>query len=347
MEHDLERTWLAEFAVETLLAIPEGCPRLEFLHPSKELKAFLEPPYEETSDYNMILRVVYRAKDVDVAVASAAEIVSELINLISFATQLPFRIKRKRFLIDWSTGQESREARLYFYEPKRQVVGDIERSFLSTIEALIDGGFSRSTNRAVHWYAAGVRANLMEDQFQYFWFAIELIAASEQAKRVSDKCAICQTELFCSNCNGPSQHKPYQSQKIRALLTDLGLPTDVFAGLEGARHKLMHGATREELEAYARDVDAKGGFSVIVDAAGEAAWRAIQSTFGLEDGARMKLHFGQTDTYVPVSRSIALDMILTLPGDADQPNLDQLRMPKVEASVIERFDDGEERTISF
>ncbi len=105
---------------------------------------------------------------------------------------------------------------------------------------------------AIHWFASGVKATILEDQFQLFWFAAELLAAhGKDTANVNDLCAICHKPLYCETCDTHPKHRPYQKQAIEqmicAIVGEKGEETS--ERLFKIRNMIMHGSTRPKIEA--------------------------------------------------------------------------------------------------
>lgn len=339
----IQSIWLAEFPVRSILNIEAG-KRLHFTL-SSQTEVHLENSPAETKAGDKILRIVFSASDVEEAKAVSRERADEALSLASFCTQTPFKLLDQSFLMDWSPGVVERELVLFFYEPKAEEVGLLEQSVFGSAGVFSEHVTSDASRRALHWYSAGVRAELAQDQFQYFWFAVEQIAGAVTGPKLNDRCAHCRTELHCPSCDGPSEHRPYPSQKIRQLLETVGLPKDVSEGLQKFRHALMHGADNAMLTELASELGAAEGISQIVDAAGDAAWRAISFILQIDDETRKKVSIGGVDTYVPKRMVTTLHMKGPMPGDANAPKFEDIVLPKVEASIVTTEPNGKELSV--
>ena len=335
--------WLAEFPVRSILGITKG-ERLNFTL-SDNCEVYLENAAEGASSRDKILRIVFGAAGVEEAKAASRERADEALSLASFCTQTPFKLLDQSFLIDWTPGVVDREIVLFFYEPKIDEIGLLPQSIFESAGVFSQHASSDVCRRALHWYAAGVRAELAQDQFQYFWFAVEQIAGAVDGLKLRDRCAHCRTELHCPKCDGPSEHKPYPSQKIRQLLDKVGLPELAAEGLQKFRHALMHGADNARLAQLASELGAADGISEIVDAAGEAAWRSISFLLKLDEETQRKIHISGIDTYVAKRMVSALHMRGPQPGDPNAPSFENIVLPEVEASILGREPDGSEFNI--
>jgi len=345
MPESTKLKWLAQFDLKSRLAVPNGVERLRAKSKGGSFETFLEN--KPGDDHNLLLTVIFESTESDEAIEAMDEMAEHAIQLLTFVTRMPFKNVKKRALIDWSPGMEERRVYLFFKEPEHKVVGELPQDIYESTAIFHDSNLTEQCRRALHWYTVGTRAAAMEDQFQYFWFAIELSASGYKAEKVIDVCSKCRTELYCPSCDGPSQHRPYPSQKINSFLASVGVPSKIIEHLASFRHHLMHGANRQVLEELAERFGAPGGLADVVDAAGEAAWRAVNSHVSLESHAPQEVQTGSADTYITKRIISSLEMFVKFAGDPENPTLDDIKLPNVESSFIERNPDGTETTISM
>jgi hypothetical protein len=154
----------------------------------------------------------------------------------------------------------------------------------------------------------------MDDQFTYFWFALEIVAEFQKpADKVNDKCPRCQSALYCEKCETHPQHRPYAKQAIRALLMEADNDCDdaTVALLDKTRNSLMHGATLKEIEGSLPDPHES-----VVDTLGRLLWKALVKQFPREmfDGS---LVMGMPSTYVHYKTTAVAHIQTVVPVDAD------------------------------
>lgn len=347
MPDDVRKQWLADFTIASLLKLPAASPSLTFDDPEGGFKAHLTNAPDDATDHALRLRVVLPAANKEDAEQDARGHAERFLHLLTFVTQAPFRVVKLRRLVDWTPGIAQREMVIFYVRPSHQIIGDLEDGFVKSAEALAAIAVSELTARAMRWFAAAVRAPIMSDQFQYFWFVIELLAPSSSAEKVTDKCSHCQTVMHCPTCNGPSTHRPYPAQRIRQFLKSLGVPESVVKGVESCRHRLMHGATHEELEAHCQTLPDAPTFQIVIDAMGEAAWRAITTTFDLAGEAIEGLHLAKPETYVSKTLTLRAFVGVGYPGDPQNPSMDDLNALNPQVSIIETDEAGNKTEIQL
>ena len=92
--------------------------------------------------------------------------------------------------------------------------------------------------------ASEFRPRYSEEQFSYFWFALEVAAKTMKGKeKIASKCPKCQGKLFCEICKDYPLHRRYSGEAIQQVVETVH-PADseqVFKTLQLIRHTLMHG----------------------------------------------------------------------------------------------------------
>jgi len=168
----------------------------------------------------------------------------------------------------------------------------------------------------MRWYRLGVNATVPDDQFMNFWFALEIVAEFQKSsEKVSDKCAVCGSPLYCGWCKGHSTHKPYPRQAIRALLKSVDENCDdaVVKRLDRARNGLMHGSTLEEIE-EAGDPSAPP-HEHVVNVLGHLVWRSLLHQFPRDLIAGTP--FGYPNTYLHHTLRGIMHLQTIVPAQSD------------------------------
>jgi hypothetical protein len=190
-------------------------------------------------------------------------------------------------------------------------------------------GVSPTHATALRWYSAGVNSKTMEDQFQLFWFVVELIAVSnKQPELVADKCQKCRGELYCDTCKEISRHRPFEKQAIEVLLGKTGVAERLIDDLFYVRNNLLHGEPREKIEANIKSRDANFEFHKIIDLIGRIAWTVILNAFPKPAGEHLP-QFLQVNTYVDWKRSVTAHIIIGVGGDPNDPKIENVHLPTI------------------
>lgn len=318
------KRWLADFDVESNFTTPKMMPTLSYKHPDGLYEAHLSSEPDQAADHTLKLRLIVEAATVQDVPDLADEYATKFLHALAYLTQGSFKVLRIQKVIDWTPGIGMRDMLLYSYQPQDKVIGQLIPDLITSVERLHRSGLSELAATAMRWFSAGVRSDRMEDQFQYFWFVIEIAASAEAGnEKVADKCQKCRGELFCPQCNEVSKHRPFQTQRIRTTLEGIGMSSDQIGCLFESRNRLMHGATREELEEYAETVYPDRGFRDVVDLIGRAARDTIGTTLNV-DKLSEGLLVVQMNTYVSGRLSVAAHVQTVLPGGSQELSFDQI-----------------------
>ena len=288
--------------------------------------------------------LVFEAESLETGFETGRTILKELLSSLSYITSFKFKYHRARRLIDWSDGTFARQFHMYASFPGHDLP-----NYVLTPELLISAGAMWQASKdhplevAVHWFASGVKATILEDQFQLFWFAAELLAShGKDAKPVNDLCAICRSPLYCERCDAHPTHRPYQKQVIEQLI-------HAFAGEKGeaiserlfkVRNLLMHGSTRNQIEL---SIDGK-----LEDCVEEIAQITKRGILHLLQGDLAKVTEKDSfemlllEGYAHMTLSIhTLMSSSSIPPDLDM--LDRLAMPKI-GLVFSEKPEGDQET---
>lgn len=312
--------WIGQLEIEAECLLPDGAGPFQYVEPnglySVRLVNRAVRPLAETPLLEMQLE--FESPDLRSADQEVGRLARHFLYWLSFATQSAFRVRAVERVIDWTPGLNEREQFHYFVDradmPFRGVVADLAATI-----ALFSEHAPPAVNRAVRWFSNAMVADLMDDQFQCFFFAIEILAEHHKAsERVADLCPKCRKELFCKSCNGVPTHKPYPKQAIRQMLQrfiPLGAD-ETFHLFNGVRNDLMHGKQIDEIEA---DLPIK--FEAVVDRIGEAAWRCVIHSLRAKPG-KYRPTLLHASTFV--RRNLVLKTHLRMGAKGGDPNLPRL-----------------------
>lgn len=190
----------------------------------------------------------------------------------------------------------------------------LDEKLTGTVDHLLKHDIPPVLRRAMRWYRIGVNSTIPDDQFQYFWFALELVAVTkESSEKVNDKCPVCRSPLYCETCKTHPLHWPYEKQKIRALIqaVDQECDEEKLEMLEKARNTLMHGGTLKEIEKRL-----PGPREEVVDTLGKIVFLALVNQFPRELFTE-KVKFLKPSSYIDRTLSGIAHMQTVVPVDAE------------------------------
>ncbi|MCX7176421.1 MAG: hypothetical protein NT159_21355 [Proteobacteria bacterium] len=312
---------VANFEVKSECSVVADDLRLEIKHPQGLYRALIKNI--QRNDYStpflLALHIYFDSPDLDGAKEIAEERLADCLNMLAFTVGSGFSRHRIRQIVDCTEDTGMRDVRFW----GDAIDHDDPQPFLDdhttkAIERLSEFQIPPAIRRAMRWYRLGVNAAVPSDQFQYFWFALEIIAEFQKGEeKVPSNCPHCASPLFCKSCETHPVHKRYQKQAIQSLLTTVDKDCDdsMFKRLDKMRNGLMHGETMEEIEA-----DQFEGQKHIVDILGSLVWKALIYQFPLDwfDGS---ISLGVPSKYVHHKLHGVVHIRTIIPKDAEG-NLD-------------------------
>jgi len=324
------KRWLADFRVQSELTLPSGLNALDYADPHGLYEIRIKETGGPIVEERLSAEITFSAPDIAAAEFEAKEHLQKFLHLLSFVTSCAFKITRKIALVDWRRGGSfMRDAYVYGPSDSDDALKGLSAPLLKTVETLKLWGTTPLLETALRWYASGVRSTIMEDQFQLFWFVIEIIGTAEKnVEKVIDKCVRCGGELCCTACGAMSEHRPFAKQKISAMLTQGDIPQLRIDDLFYVRNALLHGTPREEIEKKIQDRDSSFSFDKIVDFTGRTAWHLILYKFEKPPGEH-RPDFLQVSTYVDWQLSAKAHVQIPMGGDPNNPRYDSGTLPKV------------------
>jgi len=238
-----------------------------------------------------------------------------------------------RQIFNWEPGNDgNREC--YYYTPRGAHDGGpfdaLSQALLDSIGMLQAHSPNPRLRRALKWFANGVSSRFYDDQFVYFWLALELIAQNaKEPAPVSDKCPKCQEPLFCEICKTFPTHRPYQKQAIEQLFVktcaDKNQGAELFRNASEARNMLMHG---DEVRAIEEALALQ--FGDLVDKLGGLAWTCVLNQFASVLLGKRPM-FLQPNRYVYMTVGGAAHLHVGFKPNFDNP--DPAGFPKIDFTM--------------
>lgn len=278
------------------------------------------------------MQVTLDAESIQHARDHGLDVAKDLLRAWSFATSIPFRITAFRRIVDWTPGLHERDCIHFSHHPADARPHSVLNSetLLSAVR-LTNAPLSATLRRAIRWFANGVSSDFTDDQFYYFWLAVELVAIETRPTNpVHDACPMCRGPLYCQSCNLQPTHRPYPKQAIQALFQRHfnDEPDEFFRHADAFRNALMHG---DDLDQVERAISVK--FEDIVNALGRLAWTALLSTIMQRmaaAGASGQLPVLETNQFVNYELKVGLNLVVTS-RDPEHPSLSDL--PSFDVSI--------------
>ncbi len=319
--------WIAQLDIEAECVLPEAAGTLEYSHPDGSFKVRLANKTVRPVAEGPVLdlHLLFEAEDIEVAHKTVKPMVRQFLRWLTFTTHCAFKILAVKRLIDWTPGVSIRDQFLYHADLTDMPAPAISQDLLNTISLLNQNAASPDVNRALRWFANGVTAELIDDQFQCFFFALEILAqVHKSVTPVPDTCPRCHTPLFCESCDEVPTHRPYAKQAMRQLL-EKSAPSwvDGFKTTNTARNGIMHGETIEEIETRI-----SLPFTELVDRIGRIAWIVIMNSIKLPE-EKNHLLLTQANTFIRRNMVARFRMKMGSHGDPNNPTLENQPLPEI------------------
>jgi hypothetical protein len=310
----LEMKCVATFQVKSECSFVSDEMTLEVSHPSGKFRALARNILRESFDTPFLISVsiFFDSLSLDDAAEVADQFLSEFLSILTLSTSA--RLSRYRMLsvVDVTNPDKnaSRTVKLFsdtldHGDPDSIMEHDIGR----TVEVLLGSDIDPAVMRALRWYRLGVNAKSQDDQFSYFWFALELVAEFlKSTDRVHDKCSRCHNPLYCENCEEHPTHRPYAKQAIHSaiLSANKGISKKILSNLDETRNGLMHGRTMEEIES-----DLPILSNNIVDILGDIVRCVLLSSF--KKDVSMPITLWEPSTYLSYRQQAVVQLEMVVP----------------------------------
>lgn len=321
---------IANFEIESEMSVVSDDIRLKLQDPKGHFQARIKNIVRDdfSKPFLLSLQVIFDAPSLNEARDIAEEKLAECLNMLAFVTAAGVRRHRTKQIVDCTPPSGMRECLVWAdsvgHEDPQPF---LDENVVASMERLLQFDAPPAVRRAMRWYRIGVYESIAEDQFQYLWFALEILAEHQKApEKVADKCPKCKAPLYCESCETYPTHKPYAKQAIRTLIqsVDNTCSEETIEALDKARNALMHGATLEEIEEKLPSSDKH-----IVDVLGRIVFMALVHQFPKEI-FKERIHLGRPTTYVRWTRTGIVHVSTIVPkGEDGELDLDSFTGLKV------------------
>lgn len=272
----LEQKYLVEYEIESRIVL-DDVDRLKFNHPTRDASIELRKSNIEPGHVSLVLSayLIFNAESLDDAQGNSDEILQEFIDMLALTTNTKVKLSNKLRIADWTPGIKERECWVFNKFPcsDHQKHPIINQGHIETIEILLSGNIPAPLRRSLKWFSNGVSAKYLDEKFQCFWFAIEILSQyMKSTAKVSDRCPTCRKPLYCNTCDTTPMHRPYPKQAIAELFSNsvLGNSDKYFQICNDIRNGLMHGDDIASIE-NRTNIE----FSNHIDFVGNVVWSAI------------------------------------------------------------------------
>lgn len=306
---------IADFEITSELAVVGDGIQLRLEHPRGRFEALIKNIEwtDYTSPFLLSLQIIFESPDLQAAKDLATDYLRELLNIFSLATGSRFTRHKTKQIIDSTPDLAMRDCLIYAHDKNEDPQPFIEGKIVDSIARLLDFDAPRAIQRSLRWYRIGINATIPEDQYHYFWFALEILAEyMKPAGKVANTCPQCKAPLYCEVCKTHPTHQPFAIQAIRQLIAKVSEhDAETIASLEKARNALMHGAILKEVESTL----CKSGVE-LVDILGQIVFKSLIATFPKEI-FKQKVCIGFPNTYIKRTLTAIAHIQTVVPKSGD------------------------------
>lgn len=243
-------TYRGDFEVHAEVVLPYDAPPLEIktTDPPMELRLRNGPIDAKGHVTHLVAELVANVEQPDDSRLELTATLVRLLDVLSFVTHNGYKLIRCQRVIYWEPHATSRELRAFnVFDPYYPPLPELTQDLLDTVQRMLAVKPDPHVLRALACFRKGVLEPRLEDQFQQFWFAMEVIAEGTKDDEASPiNCPTCLKALTCNTCNKEPTRRLSGRQGIRKMIFGM-LPLDearqVDQVLGKARNKLMHGST--------------------------------------------------------------------------------------------------------
>jgi hypothetical protein len=317
MSHSIaerEMRCVANVEVRSQISVMTDDLVLTITDPRGAFKARIKniPRSDFTTPFLLSFHIYFEAPSLNDSKEIAEDLLATCLNMLAFTTGSAFRMHRFRQIVDAEVPAKGDMRNILMWGEYDDPQPFLQKDNARSIERLLEHDVPPAIRRALRWYRLGIDAVSPDDQFAYFWFALEIVAEFQKPpEKVHDKCPHCQSPLYCENCQKHPEHRPYAKQAIRAVMKAAECDDATMNLLDKTRNSLMHGTTLREIES-----SLPTPHESIVDILGRILWKALVLQFPKEffNGT---LVMGMPSTYIHYKANAIAHVQTIVPVDKD------------------------------
>ena len=278
--------------------------------------------------------VFFDAEDLDSAQDKSTKLLAQFLSSLSYVTNCAFVFINLELIADWSPGLTKRDIHYFKRKPiSHHITMRLENKFCATASGLLKNDVDEKAHQALRWYRLAIASANMEEQFSYFWFALEIATSVVKDKgKIKSKCPKCQNELWCENCGNHPEHKPFPAEAIRELIarTHSDGGEEISRTLAKIRNTLMHGGRIEQLSETLPCTAPQA-----INKMALVTWRAIRLMLnsGKEiEGQFFDFAYKEDLTHTFVTSKVHMRVGFT--GDPDSPKIQELEKLDISLDIL-------------
>ena len=333
--------WRVDFKVKSDLVLAKHENKILFNAPDNSHEIHLITKRGQgvhaADELYLSAHVVLENEEIRDAADDAEVRLRRFLDVLAIVANSYYSIEELVMAVDWTPGLTRRRLLAYNVFPNPHVpMYGLTQSQMEAVKKLMANPIPRAVRLAMRWWARGLSAESPNEQFQFFWYALEILADHVKPPiKVPSKCPKCNGELFCPACNENPLHRPFPKQAIKMLVDKhfTGKPDQFFTVIDVARNRLLHGDDPLVIE---QDLNIK--WDKISDSLGHVTWAALFSTLSniavIDATEAPKLDLLRANTFVHYDVSTAADISVgATHADPSNPLIEEFEPPGFKVSM--------------
>lgn len=320
--------FIAQFDIASDVSVTEDAANLSIRSPDGDFSLVVREVTLREGEQVAKLRcnMEFQSASLQVAKHDFIECVLNVLDMMSLLTHAKFEFNRLHKIFDWTPDKTTRSGLIFVHDPPEMAPERIlDKKFFEAANLLQHAILNDRLLSALRWFRLGTIAEAPQEQFQNFWFSLELLSQhKKETDRVHDLCPKCREALYCKTCDTHPMHRPYPKQAIESVWKEIAPDKlELFHVMDKTRNKLMHGVAASKIEVIT-------GVSLheLIDPLARVAWRGLisEAIASLPEDKRQKsLNVGVTNTFVKWDITAAINISTVIPlGPNGAPDIELL-----------------------
>lgn len=325
----------AEILVDSSLRVVSDDDTLQMRNAlmSFEVKIRNNPDAGPFAQSSLRVEMFFETESLQAARSDALDNMAIVLNALCLTTGARFQNVTVVRVFDWTPEIDERDGR-YFGSSRVAIASpELDRDFALTAERMMAMHHSDVSQAVMRWYRFGQRADNIEDQFMYFWFAVEIASgALKEAGKIAHLCPKCNSELYCKSCDEIPMRRRFETEAIKDLIFNVAPPdidkNEIYKTLTKIRNTLQHGRRLHSIADKLPCTDEQA-----VHALANIAWRAISllADYDRDPNPDTPLTLARIEDVANKIMVTSAHIVSEFPGGGD---LDLAGAPNVDISLV-------------
>lgn len=212
---------MADFDVISHVAVATD-KKLRFKAPDESYTIHIKDKNTKSGTENPILsvQVIYDSENGVESKDIGEAFLRNFLHVLCFLTGSRLKIKNINCIINLEANDGMYECHQYRTDPDINIPHRIlNDDLLNSVKLLTTNPLRKMGDRAIDLYNMGVNALYSDEQYTFFWLALETLSiALKSDEPVNIECPDCSDNLFCKKCDDYPKRKPFDKNAITSLL---------------------------------------------------------------------------------------------------------------------------------